>query len=63
MVEFAIIELPDGLTVVELPPGQKPEDVAASQGGILVDPGPYHTYEDANDALIELQSEDEDERA
>ena len=62
MVEFAIIELEDGLTVVELPPGQKAEDVAASRGGVLVDPGPYATFEEANDALVELQAEGEEER-
>jgi len=61
MVDFAIIELADGLTVVELQPGQKPEDAAASQAGVLVDPGPYSSYEEANDALIILQSEDEEE--
>lgn len=63
MVEFAIIELADGLTVVELQPGQKPEDAAAIQGGVLVDPGPYASYEEANDALINLQAEDEEEAA
>jgi len=63
MVQFAIIEVPDGLTIVEIRPGQKPEDAAASQGGVLVDPGPYLSYEEANDALIDLQAEDEDERA
>jgi hypothetical protein len=63
MVQFAIIELPDGLTVVELQPDQTPEDAAAAQGGTLVDPGPYPSYDEANDALIELQTEDEEERA
>jgi hypothetical protein len=62
MLQFAIIEVADGLTVVELQPGQKPEDAATAQGGMLVDPGPYATYEEANDALIELQAEGEDER-
>jgi hypothetical protein len=61
MASFAIIELEDGLTVVELPNGQSPEDVALSQGGTLVDPGPYPSYEDACDALIELQYEDQEE--
>jgi len=62
MVQFAIIELADGLMVVELLPGQTPDDAAASQGGVLIDPGPYPSYEVANDTLIELQSEDEEER-
>jgi hypothetical protein len=63
MIDFAIIELEDGLTVAELQPGQSPEDAAASQGGILIDPGPFPTYEDACDALTALQDDDEEERA
>jgi hypothetical protein len=59
MTDFAIIELEDGLTVVELPRGQNPEDVALSQGGTLIDPGPYRSYDDACDALSDLQYEDE----
>jgi hypothetical protein len=62
MAEFAIIELEEGLTVVELPLGQTPEDVALRNGGTLVDPGPYSSYDDAYDALLELQYEDEEER-
>jgi hypothetical protein len=31
MVEFAIIELADGLMVVELQPGQTPEDAALAK--------------------------------
>ncbi|HVT28235.1 MAG TPA: hypothetical protein VHE81_09505 [Lacipirellulaceae bacterium] len=60
MVDFVIIELPDGLTVVELQAGQSPEDAAASQGGVLVDAGPYRSYDDAWDALLDLQYEDEE---
>jgi hypothetical protein len=63
MVQFAIIELDDGLKVIELQPGQAPEDAAAGEGGVLVDPGPYRTFEEADDALRELQEEEEDERA
>jgi hypothetical protein len=63
MAQFAIIEVPDGLTIVELQPDQSPEDAAASQGGVLIDAGPYPSYEGANDALIELQAEDEEEQA
>ena len=60
MTEFAIIEVEDGLTIVELEPGENPEDVAAREGGTLVDPGPYPTYEDALDALANLEGEDEE---
>jgi hypothetical protein len=60
MIQFAIIELANGLTVVELQPGQTPEDAAASRGGVLVDPEPYPTYKEAYDALMDLQEEDEE---
>jgi hypothetical protein len=62
MTEFAIIEIEDGLTIIEFEPGQNPEDVAVREGGTLVDPGPYPTYEDALDALADLEGEDEDTR-
>lgn len=61
MTKFIVIELEDGLTVVELLPGQTAEDAAAAAGGILVDPGPYATFEEADDALLELQEEAEEE--
>jgi hypothetical protein len=61
MVRFAIIEIEDGLTIVEVQPDENPEDVAVKNGGALVDPELYPTYEEANDALIDLQAEDEDE--
>jgi hypothetical protein len=60
MLTFAIMEIEDGLTIIEVPPGEDPEQVAASQGGTLVDAGPFATYEDANDALLELEADDED---
>ena len=56
-VAFAIIEVDDGLTVAEVQPGQPPEQAAANAHGTLVDPGPYATYEEANDALCELEGE------
>jgi hypothetical protein len=61
MLSFAIIEVEDGLTIVEVQPDQNPEDVAIQHGGTLIDAGPYTTYEEANDALLDLQSDDEDE--
>ena len=61
--QFAIIEVDDGLTIVELTPGQKPEEAALREGGTLIDPGPYSTYEDAYDAMVELEGDEEDERA
>jgi hypothetical protein len=60
MADFAIIEVQDGLTVVEVMPHETPEDVALKKGGTLVDAGPYPTYEDALDALADLEAEDEE---
>ena len=60
MVYFAIIELEDGLTIVEVKPHQTPEDAALKEGGTLIDPGPYPSYDDALDALAELEAEDEE---
>lgn len=62
MVSFAIVELEDGLTVATVHPGQSPEDAAVASHGILVDPGPYETYEEACEALGELESEVEERR-
>lgn len=63
MHNFALIETDDGLTVVELQPGQTADDSAAIHGGTLVDPGPYPSYDEAYDALADLQAEEEQEQA
>jgi hypothetical protein len=61
MPNFAIIEVDSGLAVAELEPGMTPDEAAVRQGGVLVDPGPYHTFDDAYDALIALQQEQEED--
>jgi hypothetical protein len=60
MNTFVIIELDDGLTIAEIKPHETPEEVALKQGGTLIDAGPYHTYEDALDALADLEPDDEE---
>ncbi len=60
---YIIIELADGLVPVELPPGQRAEDVAAAQGGTLVDEGPFETLEEAEDAVDNIEAEQEEESA
>ena len=57
---FAIIEVEDGLTIMQVAPGQSPDDAALAEGGELIDPGPYDSYEEANEALDQLEMEDED---
>ena len=62
MASFAIIEVADGLTIVEVAAGQSPEEAALNEGGALIDPGPFHSYEEANDALDQLEQEGEEDR-
>lgn len=61
MATYAIIELEDGLTIATVEPGQTPEAAAEGQGGVLVDPGPFDSYEDAYDAMLNLEGEDEEQ--
>ncbi|HID74401.1 MAG TPA: hypothetical protein EYP56_00195 [Planctomycetaceae bacterium] len=60
MVLFAIIETEAGLTVAETGPDGRAEEAAARHGGIVVDPGPYKSYEDAYEALLALECDEED---
>lgn len=62
MVTFAIVEADDGFIIVELQPGEQVDEVAASRGAVVADPGPFTTLEEAQDALDELQGEEEEER-
>lgn len=58
---YLIIENEQGLEVVEQDEKSTPEETASEHGGILIDAGPYKSYDDAYDALLALQQEDEDE--
>ena len=60
MTSFAIIELEDGWAVVTVHPGQTPEEAAIEAHGILIDPGPYTTYEDAYDVICEMEDAEEE---
>lgn len=62
MATYIIVELDDGLTAVELPADQSAEDLAAAQGGLLVDEGPFATIEEANDAIDNLEEAEEEEK-
>ena len=61
MPDYAIIETDDGLTVMELDPAMPPEETAVTHAGVVVDPGPYHEYEEACDAMMLLKDDDEEE--
>ena len=60
MVYFVIAEVDDGLTIVSFNEGESAEDAAVKQGGVLVDSGPYSSYEEAADALDELEANADD---
>ncbi len=60
MLSYEIVETDEGLAVAEVPTGTTAEEVALARGGILIDPGPYKSFEEAYDAMLALQ-EDEDE--
>jgi hypothetical protein len=62
MTLYTIIETDDGLTVAEMAPDATAEEAAVAHDGVLVDPGPYNSFEEAYDALLELSREDEEER-
>lgn len=51
MSSYIIIENDDGLLVVGVQAGQQAEEAAVQHGGVVVDEGPYKTYDDAYDAM------------
>ncbi len=60
MTTYAIVETDVGLTVVGMEPAVSPEEAAARCGAVVVDPGPYPTYEEACDAVLTREEEEED---
>lgn len=61
MTMYCIIETDDGWTIVDSRPDEKPTDTAERLEGVLIDAGPYSSYDDAQEALTALQYEAEDE--
>ena len=56
-MRYCILETEDGWTISEIPPHLTAVEAAAELGAVVIDPGPYDTYEEANDALAGLQDE------
>ena len=54
---YIIIETEGGLTIQRQPEGMTADQVAAQCGGILADEGPYHSHEDASDAMLALEQD------
>ncbi len=61
MTQYELIETDEGVAVAEIATGVTPEEAASRRGGLLIDPGPYDTYEDAYEAMIALKLEEEEE--
>jgi hypothetical protein len=61
MTCYAIIEAENGLLVANYADIETAEDAAKRLNGFVVDPGPYRSYDDAYDALLALQRQDEEE--
>lgn len=54
---FVVVETDGGLMVAEVDGGSSPEAQAERLGGVLIDPTPYATFEDAYDALLIIEAE------
>lgn len=50
--EYVVIENDDGLLVVGVAEDQTKEQVALANGGVIVDEGPYHAFDEAYDAML-----------
>ena len=58
--ELIVVETEDGMLVVNCPAGDDPILVAERNRGTLVDEGPFASYEDAMDAVSDLQTEEDE---
>lgn len=58
---FCIIETEDGWSIVDHADNVSAEVAAEQRGGTVIDPGPYPTWQEADDALTALQQELDDE--
>jgi hypothetical protein len=58
---YIIIETEAGLTVAEHDPKNTPEQTATENGGAVVDAEIYKSFEDAYDAMMEMDIEGEDD--
>jgi hypothetical protein len=54
---YCIVETDDGWTIAEISPERTAAETAGPLGAAVIDPGPYDSYEEANDALVSMQGE------
>ncbi len=62
MTYYQIVETESGYMIVPHDPKMRPADIASRHRGVVVDPGPYKTYEEAYDAILALDDEEEEDR-
>ncbi|MEX0725304.1 MAG: hypothetical protein WEB58_12180 [Planctomycetaceae bacterium] len=56
---YCIIEIDDGWTIAERKGDENAMQAAERFGGVLIDAGPYENYDEVQDALTALETEDE----
>lgn len=61
MPEFIIVETDRGLAIAQQPVGYDAVETAAANSAVLVDGGPYRSYEDAYDVLLNTPVDAEEE--
>lgn len=59
MAFYLIVETAEGLTVAQSENGDSANETATRLGAVVIDAGPFSTYEDAYDAMLALADEDD----
>lgn len=63
MPVYCIIETEDGWTIAERRADENPIQTAERLGAVLIDPGPYDDYAEAQEALLDQHAQLEDDDA
>jgi hypothetical protein len=63
MLRYELVETEAGLSVIEIPDGYTAEQAARQQDSLVVDPGPFTSYEEAYEALMALKLDEDEEEA
>jgi hypothetical protein len=62
MPSYVVIETDAGLMLAEVERGESAEVAAEKHGGVVVDDTLYSTYDDAYDAMLSLEAEEDEPR-
>ncbi|MBL9091963.1 MAG: hypothetical protein JNL96_12120 [Planctomycetaceae bacterium] len=57
MMTYAIIEVDDGFDIIELRAGERAADIAAARNGTLYGTEMFESYDDAYEAILELEAD------